>query len=1164
MDDFYQHPAHDDSGSEGGNMPPSPDEVADEDFQYGETNHGEDVPAITATVFGQSTEAAMADYVGGFAPMNYRQTVRLPPQQHVVAQPSPSRYSGSDISPFEVPSSVTSSSIHPDQSPHDGYSISTRGSSAKHPRGPRTAKRTAKASAAPPPIHQYASMDIDDANDDAAAQMHVSSSAQGNRFQMNIARMTARNVPRDLNQPFAVAAAPPSPDHFQPPPQQHRQPPSQVMGPPAPRQPQQQHRAPSENNSDRGSHRSSRGNGRRGNERRPQQQQQGHTPAFDEENENAVFNAITRINPLPNRHRVRDLAPDGLSRADTDGIIKSLIGIWLDYYKIHYNRPEGPPPEFQFSLDSLPNSDRMVPPIHPINEIPGSDIQLHAASRYLNRAIIPSALDLARDNGAQAMDQVNQLMEAMVALQADPNAQQRHVFITPDRIDAYCKKILNELAEKGNALNFRATRLTDAQVNYANMMHAEVHFWIDRYCTMVKTSLELRMFNRGAAYNTMTSITTLTHDTFKDNPRIQFVQFICNLIRAKNLRRGPNQNLFYREVMAPNADGTGFQRTHYWDAHVEIEKWLHEISDIRTRQESALTIYPMLWDDLSGFDRLVRFIKRCGEGDIPIVDPKRSVYAFKNGIYDISKNKFYRYNTATYYNDIKPTDCTYVYFPSDAPIDGRFDEYGDCIWENISEPFNIDGSINLNGQRPDKHWANISVPFLDNWTKAQNWSHEIVSWLLFMMARTLVPQKTDMFAAALFLLGSPGVGKSFMLLTLLFAFPRQFIFNVPPITDSRTNFLFQDCIDDMGRMTKHVMACFEVDKDFNVSANTMHSQISAEFVTTEVKSKSSRTVESWNAQWLAAGNHFFAFHLSKIYATSRRWVILEVNKRPSGNVSDADILALYGSYMIKFGLAYHQRLQSFKAMKAADNPLGTDPWIWHHLPEYFNKLKSRVLVDTDLCLAMITDGGWIIYTNNPNHKLSVSSLRHGAVAFAETRNVSAAGTKIKMPTDELVRDTFRVSQPDSEFVDDDQLGFMCPVTQKHVRTSYVKGWQFSEEALPAVRRKISPQSGVSHSGGNDDNTGATVPSFSMDTDDSTATNVQPHAGSATSGNRRRPQTARQQQTAQNAMQAYLMPMDEVERRAEEQLRLQPVPQPPPMTLGNMEVDDEEEMRRWMD
>lgn len=449
-----------------------------------------------------------------------------------------------------------------------------------------------------------------------------------------------------------------------------------------------------------------------------------------------------------------------------------------------------------------------------------------------------------------------------------------------------------------------------------------------------------------------------------------------------------NAKKFENWVMMPKETTTGYNSTAY-----ERKCLITEFLPNHVRKEQHLGMWTILTSNSRTGDWTARVLQEHYSIEFPVLERSRSIFAFNNGIYDATVNKFQPYtepdrrwrfhNVANLSEEQRQQlnqmarqqeDCFMRWQFNSSTVgsagqqsriqhdhlgdgDGLIHKKAACMYfDMMFDP------MTLLKQDP----MSIATPFLDLIFTAQNLTSEanggmhLLSWIYTLVGRMLWDVGTlDDWQVAPFFKGVAGTGKSTILRVL------RMFYESDDVGVMANNIEGKFGLASLYR--KLMVLCFELRSDFGLDQADLQSLMSGESMSIPIKFKTAVSNVLWKAPLAVAGN-MAANWTDGSGSMSRRWVITEfqVPVKQSDPMLMKKITEELPKILVKCNRLYLDRIATLGEVGVwSRDPVTDKPLV---LPEYFH-LRARALqVATNSLISFITSAGTIQRAkNNPDH-----------------------------------------------------------------------------------------------------------------------------------------------------------------------------------------------------
>lgn len=376
------------------------------------------------------------------------------------------------------------------------------------------------------------------------------------------------------------------------------------------------------------------------------------------------------------------------------------------------------------------------------------------------------------------------------------------------------------------------------------------------------------------------------------------------------------QKMEYRkykeDIYKPIYNGKYF--THAWARHMEISKVVHNM----VNKEQNSEIWRIMYTTKNGYNSLINYLNSCQEYEFPELKKDRTIFSFRNGIYNAREHKFYNFETSQLSPDI--VACKYF------DMDFEYIESLDA-WKNIPTP---------------SFQSILDAQFID-----EDDYDEICKTAYILIGRLLyeVGDKDD-WQVIPFFKGFAMTGKS----TILKYVVKNFY------EPADVGILSNDCADKFpveNLYDKLVYIAMDINERFSLPQMTFQSMISGEDVSIMRKHKTPLD-ELWTVPGAMAGNEFFGYR-DNGGSIGRRVILFEFMNALTTAQLDNNL-----AHKIKLEIAVLLQKCNMAYLQAVDQ------WprqnIWANLPQYFHQNRAYLLEQTNSLLEflnsdMISFGG---------------------------------------------------------------------------------------------------------------------------------------------------------------------------------------------------------------
>lgn len=328
---------------------------------------------------------------------------------------------------------------------------------------------------------------------------------------------------------------------------------------------------------------------------------------------------------------------------------------------------------------------------------------------------------------------------------------------------------------------------------------------------------------------------------------------------------------------------------------------VYEVKDFvysKLRKEVSWQNWVNATQNMKNISSAVEYLTNCHDTQLPNLIKQRGTFAFTNGVYISSEDRFHCFET----EECPLTDDVVACKFFEHPFDNT--EYDD--------------------------WFDIPTPHLDSVMNHQQWPKEVQKWLFCLIGRVLYRvNEIDSWQICPFFVGLAGTGKSLLVLKVI----KQFFESVDVgilSNNIERKFGISAFYDKM------LVCAPEIRNDLAIEQAEFQSMVSGEEVSVAVKHQKA-FMQEWNVPLVLAGNEVPGWADSG-GSIQRRLVVFEF-KQP---VKDGDM---------KLAEKLYREMPNIvrKANKAYRyfSDLYADKNIWTILPDYFIDTRETIARSTN-------------------------------------------------------------------------------------------------------------------------------------------------------------------------------------------------------------------------
>lgn len=379
-------------------------------------------------------------------------------------------------------------------------------------------------------------------------------------------------------------------------------------------------------------------------------------------------------------------------------------------------------------------------------------------------------------------------------------------------------------------------------------------------------------------------------------------RYTLSYIHRLNYRR--KGNAVYQPVYT--SDGN---YTHAYAHKMEISELVHTL----TNKDENTDIWRILYAK-GNVTNLTNFLTNCQEYEFPELKSNRSIFSFKNGVYDASEHLFFPYDTYKLSHSIvacKYFDMDFDYIKTDTP---KFDWYNDIETPSFQS-------------------------ILDPQFQEEEDYHEICKTAYVLIGRMLYDiGARDKWQVIPFFKGMAQTGKSTILKDIVKMFYESCDVGILN-NDCAENFPVENLYD------KKAWVALDIDNRFRLPQMSFQSMISGEDISVMRKHKTPLDIE-WTVPGAMSGNELFGYN-DNGGSIGRRIILFEFMKIITNAQLDSNL-----TFKIRTELPHILQKCNIAYLEASST------WnkqnIWHHIPQYFHDKRAYLLEQTNSLMEFLT------------------------------------------------------------------------------------------------------------------------------------------------------------------------------------------------------------------
>jgi hypothetical protein len=301
----------------------------------------------------------------------------------------------------------------------------------------------------------------------------------------------------------------------------------------------------------------------------------------------------------------------------------------------------------------------------------------------------------------------------------------------------------------------------------------------------------------------------------KLKPHQELIQYYLFLAHTRMLRK------YKSELYRPKYVGDVF--TFYYEHHSTILEFIYQECSPYVQN---MWLFQVLTDQRQNIPVVERWMLNCIDSRLPGLMPDRHVFAFNNGVYDASAERFYLYEKSDEHRD-------YPWYTSDLPRDTCACNFIPCEFpvREYDDPYQI----------PTPNFQSI-LDYQNIPEDACRWCYAFIGRLFFDVG------ELDNWQVHLMFKGTAGTGKSTLLHLASMLYQDIDVGNI--MSDGRKDFGIEHIYE------KFLNMCLDLNKKMtSIPQATWNQMVSGEEVTIDRKNKDAVS-KRWKAQMAFAGNDY--------------------------------------------------------------------------------------------------------------------------------------------------------------------------------------------------------------------------------------------------------------------------------------------------------------------
>ena len=379
----------------------------------------------------------------------------------------------------------------------------------------------------------------------------------------------------------------------------------------------------------------------------------------------------------------------------------------------------------------------------------------------------------------------------------------------------------------------------------------------------------------------------------------KLIVYVLEECRRQNLRKHNGKTALF----CPYYENDIY--TYHYKYKMEIGEFIH---DCLYPHSTNSQMFLWLTDRPGTFRATVDYLTNCVDDKLPSLQRTRTMFSFKNGIYDAREDAFY-------------------------PFAGDEDwEYNITSVDNHTVSAHFIDRVFQYRQYEDDMKANddpmdIKTPNCQTILDSQEFERDVCMWSYGAIGRMIFPNGTlDNWQFFVFFQGIAGSGKSTILKIAANFYSEQDVGIL--MNEGQQNFSIEHLYD------KYMFICYDIDKKLTLSQTRWNQMVSGEHMSVERKFKTAVQLQ-WQAAGAFAGNTYPPWPDNQ-GSVSRRFLIFKFDKVVKNTDPELEKKCTgdeFPAFLKKCVSCYHHLLK-----------LHGKRGIWDRgvLPTYFHKTKSEL------------------------------------------------------------------------------------------------------------------------------------------------------------------------------------------------------------------------------